>query len=697
MVRAEEAILKTVLEGDKQYLVPLYQRPYQWKPDQWQILWDDLEELVEDRRENGNLTHFIGSLVLVPVDRAQNAASVQRYLVVDGQQRLTTLTLLLAAIRDYKESNVADDAGGRIHDSHLTNPYERGDRRIKLKPTQQDRESYFNVIDRRRHHENQGLIGEAYLFFRSRLELFNDPKTVDEIESAVLVGLTVVSISTHPEDNVHRIFQSLNNTGLKLTQGDLIRNIIFMGLPSRAEVVYQNHWLPMQSTLPDNQALEQLFWLDLLATKPTLKVNDTFSQYQKHLSQFSSEVEVENEVARLADLARQYSLILSPEKERDEEVRFRLKRLRTWNVATPHSLVLELLRRREEGSVSDTTLARSLHLIESYLVRRLLIDKNTKNLNRIFPQILHQLNSKEPLDFQIHRLLSTGQRHFATDEQIRLAIEVVPFYLSGRRQHRVTVLRWLEESFGSKEPVNTTKLSIEHVMPQTLSLTWREQLSAIHGASQVDDIHSATVHTLGNLTLTGYNAEMSNRPFESKKLEFIKSGLRLNQFIAEFESWGSDEIKQRARHLANQIIATWPGPLTDDTDHQELPTTERKLRLAVGTIPPGRWAGLADVAAVAGTDPESVKKYLSNQTIFNAHKVFGSDGKIIPSLSPLDPQQTQIIKEALAQEGIQLSAAGTADPSARVNLEQLLRLVEMDDASEVLLSQSSIDTVRDGA
>ncbi|RAV32907.1 GmrSD restriction endonuclease domain-containing protein [Corynebacterium heidelbergense] len=678
MVKADEAILRKVLEGENQYLVPLYQRPYQWNKPQWQTLWEDIQDLVRDRKDNPKTTHFIGSLVLVPVDTAQSAVSVSRFLVVDGQQRLTTLTLLLAAIRDYRNNHERPGAGDRIHNSYLTNQYESDDRRIKLVPTQHDRAAYFAVIDREARGGGDDQIGAAYRFFRSRLEELddpNDPDDIAELENAVLVGLTVVSISTHPEDNVHRIFQSLNNTGLKLTQGDLIRNFIFMGLPTRSEEVYKRHWLPMQTTLPNNEALEILFWLDLLATKPALKVNDTFSEYQKKLGGIGDEAGVEQEVARLASLARQYALILDPSGEEDPGVRFRLERLKTWEASTPHSLVLELLKRREAGSVTNAELERALLLIESYLVRRLLIGQSTQGLNRIFPIILNQLNSEEPVDLQVHRLLSTGRRHFATDAQVREGVKTGPYFLSGRAQHRKTVLQWLEQSFGSKEPVDTSSLSIEHIMPQTLSAVWRQQLADEYGEDRVDELFNTSVHTLGNLTLTGYNSEMGNRPFDEKKQAYVKSGLSISQTLRHFDNWGPREIEIRANELADQIIATWPGPMNFGDGDSDLSPLWKKVRRIVATIPAGRWTTYGDVAAAAGTNAQSIGNHLAGHVVLNAHRVMRRNGVVAEHFRWIDPTETRTPEEVLAEEGLAFLPSGQADPQARLSSAELLGLV----------------------
>lgn len=684
MVKADEAILRKVLEGENQYLVPLYQRPYQWGSKQWKTLWDDIVDLVEDRKANSNASHFIGSLVLVPTDTAQSAVRVSRFLVVDGQQRLTTLTLLIAALRDYWLAHDDPNRAERIENTYLINQYADNERRVKLIPTQQDQEAYLAVINQEAHSGGDDQVGAAFRFFRSNLEQLGDAtdsQGVEELEMAVLNGLSVVSISTHPEDNVHRIFQSLNNTGLKLTQGDLIRNVIFMGLPTRGEKVYQRYWLPMQNLLPHNEALEQLFWLDLLTNKPTLKVSDTFNEYQKKMSHLGSEQDIEQEVRRLADLAKQYLLILTPSHEVHSGVRFRLERLKLWESSAPHALMLELLKRRHTGMVSNEELEHALHVIESYLIRRLLIGRTTKGLNRIFPQVLNQLTDDEPVDKQIRRLLSTGRRHFASDDSVRQGVLDAPYFHSGRQNHRNIVLRWLEESFGSKEPIDTSTLTIEHIMPQTLNADWRAHLSSIYGEENVDEEHSAVVHTLGNLTLTGYNSEMSNNSFAVKKEEFMNTGLSLSRDLKHSENWGPERIKKRGNMLADQIIEVWPGPIpTQDIDDQTSPVWS-KVRAITETIPAGHWASYGDVAAAAGTGAQAVGNYLAkSHKVLNAHRVLTYDGNVAPNFQWLkETNEPRSPQEVLNDEGLEFTHNEKADPNARLSIEQLLQLVNIEE------------------
>lgn len=685
MVKAVESVVKNVLEGENQYLVPLYQRPYQWGPDQWKVLWNDLIELANDREEHHQSTHFLGSLVLVPVSESQNAVSISQFLVVDGQQRLTTLTLLLAAIRDFRNDTENPTAGERIQNTYLTNQYEPGNLRIKLVPTQQDRASYAAVIDRSSNKGGDDQIGKAYTYFRAQLEKLDDQDSsvdVAHLEKTALMGLTVVSISTHPDDNVHRIFQSLNNTGLQLTQGDLIRNFIFMRLPTRSEAVYNRYWLPMQRALPTNEALELLFWLDLLVSKPTIKINDTFNEYQKKLTNMVDEIAMEQEVARLSKLANLYALILNPDLEEDPGVRFRLHRLLEWEATTPHVLMLQLLKRREDGQATNAQLERALLMIESYLVRRLLFGFKSQGLNRIFPQLIAQLNTEDPIDDQVLRLLSTGRRHFVSDSELRKVVAEAPYYLNGRRSHRSIFLRWLEESFNSKEPVKLEKLSIEHIMPQTLNSAWREELSEKFGEDQVDEVHKQVVHTLGNLTLTGYNSELGNNSYTQKKQGFLNSGLELNKTLTGFDEWGPEEIQMRAELLSDQIVKTWPGPLSNDNLSDDFSPLWIRVRSIISTIPAGYWATYSDIAAAAGTRPASVRNHLLHKNVLNMHRVLLAKGVIPKDIEAGQNGDDRPIRQILESEGIIFTSSGKASASQQLPLEQLLALVETDNQED---------------
>lgn len=682
MVAAQETTLKELLEGTKQYLVPLYQRPYQWGKNQLEQLWSDIVELAEDRKEGYRSTHFIGSLVLAPPP-ASLAGGVTTFLVVDGQQRLTTLSLLLAAIRDHLDDHdPAENAGEEIKNRFLVNQYKKGKDHIKLVPTQADRASFNAVINRLPESGGQDSIGTAYRFFRSQLISFEDPHTTEDIPSlleAVIDGLALVSISTHPDDNVHRIFQSLNNTGLKLTQGDLLRNYIFMRLPDSGEEAYERYWQPLQEKL-DNTQIEQLFWIDLAKDNPTIKISDTFIAQQQRLDRLTTEVEIHAELSRLNKLASLYQLILHPELEPHPQIKKRLRRLKEWSATTPHPLVLELLLHRVTGTATDAELTRALLTVESYLIRRLLVGRPTQGLNRIFRTAVAAITGEEPIDKQVIRFFSTGQRHFIPDDELRTAIINNPFYRNGRALHRHAFLRWLEEEFGSQEPIDTSKLTIEHVMPQTLTTEWRQVLRTACPDQDIEEIHDLTQHTLGNLTLTGYNSSLSNRSFEWKREEMLKSGVRLSSSITEQRQWGPNQIHDRASYLADIIIDAWPGPRDKGETIHDIAPTWRKLRQILTALPSGRWTTYGNLAAAIGTAAQPVGNYIATNPLPNAHRVLKTNGEVSANFRWLTSDHTADPRTLLENEGVRFTKTGKAEIALILSVDKLTELLALTDS-----------------
>ncbi len=231
VVIAKETTLQELLEGSKQYRVPLYQRTYSWGEAQLQRLWDDVEKLADDRQHEPAATHFIGSVVLAP-SPGIGPVGVQEFLVVDGQQRLTTLTLLLCAIRDHRAATEDPEHRQRIDEQYLVNRWKSAAERPKVVPTQADRAAYDAVLDATPQAGGSDRVGAAYRHFRRQLVRVDDPDDaldVERIEGAVIRGLSLVSVAAQPGDNAYRIFESLNNTGLALKQGDLLRNYLFCG------------------------------------------------------------------------------------------------------------------------------------------------------------------------------------------------------------------------------------------------------------------------------------------------------------------------------------------------------------------------------------------------------------------------------------------------------------------------------------
>lgn len=678
MVAARETTLQELLEGSKQYQVPLYQRTYSWEKEQLKLLWDDIVQLAKDRAEDPELTHFIGSVVLAP-SPTNGPAGVQEFLVIDGQQRLTTLSILLCAVRDYRATHESAEHRERIDQQYLINNWKPEKQRQKLVPTQADRAAYLACLKSTPQAGGADRIGAAYRFFSAQLAGADDPEDpsdIERIEDAVISGLALVSVTAQRGDNPHRIFESLNNTGLSLSQADLLRNYLFMRLPTSGEDVYESLWLPLQENL-NREQLELLFWLDLVQRDPRIKQADTYAGQQKRLDRLRSEEEVKQEVARFAGLGELLRTILEPSRETDQAVRHRLERLGAWGTTTVYPVLLHLLDRRDRGTATSAEIASAMLYVESYFVRRLLIGRATASINRVLLSVVTEMDADVPVDQAVRRYLSTGRKYYATDAEIRTATRSVPYYLNGRPQQRTLVLRWLEESYGSKEPVDLESLTIEHVLPQTPTPDWRKTLGEdLEPGEEFGQVHEALVHTLGNLTLTGYNSKLSNSSFPVKRAQLATSGVAMNQEMARQERWGRPQIHERADALAERVILEWPGPVTHDTDSAG-PTWD-VMNEALAELPAGSWTTYGDIGALIGVHPVSVGQRLATTPAPNAHRVLQSEGKFSPNFAWLDPQRTDDPREMLETEGVRFDAHGRADSAQRMTTEELALLINAD-------------------
>jgi alkylated DNA nucleotide flippase Atl1 len=667
----QETALRTILDGTKQYRVPLYQRPYSWEKGQVQRLWDDIERLAFERANSTSAAHFMGSLVL-SIGRTGPAGT--EFLVVDGQQRLTTLTILLCALRDYVEKN---EPGGHkrrvmLHESYLVNRFSDGDGHLKVLPTQADRDAYRAIVDARSPEDPTSNMAIAYRFFSQKLRESDDPEDphdIVRIEEAILEGLVFVAITARGDDNVYRIFESLNNTGKPLTQGDLLRNYVFMRLGARGDEIYDSTWLPMQRLL-DPSDLQQLFWLDIVMRQPLVTQNDVYSSQQKRLDKLS-ESEIATEVRRWSGLATLLATMRDPSREPHVELRKRLTRLKEWGTTTVDPLVLQLLSRREAGIESADAIALTLRIVEGFLVRRVIVGRATTGINRILLAASSEIRNDQPSADTIREYLSTGRKSYGSDAEIDAAVPTIPFYFQGRPAQRKLVLQWLEEAHGSKEHIDPSSASIEHVLPQTLTASWRASLAPfVPEGETTDTFHASLLHTLGNLTLTAYNSELSNLPFEKKRDRLAQSGFQMNRAIAASEQWTPIEIATRAAHLADLVKREWPGPLSIDGTARSGVNWDLAHR-AVLALQPGEWTSYGDLAALIGTHANPMGQHMAKIHLEGAWRVLQSSGTVSPGFRWSDSSDQRDPITVLVDEGVRFSAQNRADASQRVTVEQL--------------------------
>ncbi|PUD35436.1 hypothetical protein C2R93_06440 [Helicobacter pylori] len=533
---------------NNQFVIPIYQRLYSWKKEQCEQLWDDIIKIGGNDKMNG---HFIGSILYVRVDATHSSP----LLIIDGQQRLTTITLLFIALRNHSSDEVKRKE--KEIESYLINSDKDGDKKFRLILSESDRDTLLSLIDkdRRKPNEPSLKIMENFKLFEKWIR-----KNTDKLETIFkgLEKLMIVEISLERgKDNPQLIFESMNSTGKDLTQTDLIRNYILMGLePEKQKIFYKKYWRAMEEDFKQNETLFNRFVRHYLTIKtgeiPNInKVYEAFKRYQQERG-------IETEVL-LQDLQKYcgYFCRIVFKKEADKDLNKALSFLVDLEMDVIYPLLLELYSNYKDGVLSKQDFIPIIYLTESYLCRRAVCGLGANSLNKVFPSFTKKINKDQYLEsIEAHFLsLEKTTGKFPKDSEFKDSFITIDFYHFKKNNYFFERL----ENFNTKEPVNIKECTIEHIMPQTLTEEWKRDLGENFQA-----IHDKYLHTIGNLTLTGYNEEYSNKSFQEKRdMEkgFKQSPLRLNQGLKD--SFGEKEIEKRANDLADLALKIWTYPKLD--------------------------------------------------------------------------------------------------------------------------------------
>jgi hypothetical protein len=561
-MKAIQSDVQTLLEGSKQFVLPLYQRRYSWTKKHWTTLADDLDRLM---REPERRSHFIGSFVTAPLEAAADQ-NVSRFRLIDGQQRLTTLIVLLAALRDVATEKGADDLALEIQGLYLTNQYKKGDAAKKLLLTEADRPDMDKIMVRPVSPAER--IGEAYRFFRDRM----GGLAVGELEvarQAALGRLAVVSITLEADDDPHMIFESLNAKGERLTQADLLRNYFLMRLPQGdADKEFARLWQPMQEDLGDDLTAFFRHFLMRDVEGAEVRRDEVYGHVKEQVDKAASTtfgVVAELEIIRR--FASYYARLINPAKfEPDSGNVLRIRRLHHLKVTTAYPFLMNVVDAIAEARMAGQAFPATLDLIEAFLVRRLAHGIPTNQLRTIFRSLCRDAaDATDAASFltSVRRALSHKQR-CPTDSIFRQALARRPLYGGSLRDAAKYILSRIEQSYAHKESPDTDAVTVqvEHILPQTLTDAWRAELSPDDPDAAVE-LQSHWLHTLGNLTLTGYNAEMSNAPFAQKRAWYAGSNFTLNLYFTGVTKWDADAIKLRGETLADLAISIWPDVAGD--------------------------------------------------------------------------------------------------------------------------------------
>ncbi|WP_231182262.1 DUF262 and DUF1524 domain-containing protein [Helicobacter pylori] len=563
-MKADATPLLNFIKGNQknQLVIPIYQRLYSWEKEQCKQLWDDIIKIGGNDKMDG---HFIGSIlyVLDGITHSDNAL-----LIIDGQQRLTTITLLLTALRDHLND---EDKRKEIENHYLINSDKDGDKKFRLILSESDKDTLLYLIDK-----DKRKPSELSLKIVENFKLFEEwVSNTDKLETIFkgLEKLMIVEIALEKgKDDPQLIFESMNSKGIELTQTDLIRNYIVMETEiEKQKDFYNKYWRAMEEDFKQNKKWFDRFVRHYLTIKTkipnTNKVYVAFKDYRQ-----KERIGIEDLLKDLQKYCGYFCRIVF-KKESDKNLNKALGFLVDLEMDVIYPLLLELYSDYSDGVLSKDDFRHSIALIESYICRRAVCGLGTNNLNKVFSSFTKHIQKDEHFkSLKAHFGSLTEKQRFPNNDEFKNLFITIDFYKFQKNGYFFERL----ENFGRKERVYTHEYTIEHIMPQKLTEEWERDLG-----ENFQEIHDKYLHTIGNLTLTGYNSEYRNNSFQEKQgMEkgFKDSPLRLNQGLRDLESFGEEEIKKRANDLADLALEIWTYPNLDaETLEKYKPKKEKKV------------------------------------------------------------------------------------------------------------------------
>ena len=566
-MKGSETKLVSYMQGsDKRFIIPVYQRNYDWRIENCKQLFDDLITVIRKQRNS----HFFGSIVSV-----HNDGSYNEFLVIDGQQRLTTISLLLLAMYNLMKANVVVPVQGnladKIYKTYLIDEWQEDETRIKLKPVKNDKKAFDSLFKESSKYIQESNLTVNYNYFYSRIQ--KEEITIDELYTAI-TRLEIINITLNQDDNPQLIFESLNSTGVALSEGDKIRNFILMGLPTKLQnVYYEDYWNNIERCTGYDVSS---FVRDYLSVKQQAipSMNRVYVTFKAYVD--DEKCETEPLLKDLLAYAQRYQILLKgrsdsePKSKEEKQLKACIQRLNRLETTVTRPFFLEVLRLQDEGKLSIQDVRDIFLHTENFLFRRTICDLPTNTLNKIFLMLHREIvrydgTTDNYIEKFKYALLSKAERgRFPDDTEFVDAFSNRQIYLMNSKNKLYILERF--ENFGTLEDKDIYRhcdegdYSIEHIMPQHLTPSWAKALG-----NDYEQIHELWLHRIANLTLTGYNSKYSNNDFLDKrdmKNGFRESGLRLNTWIGERDKWTLNELEERNAILMNRALEIWAFPTT---------------------------------------------------------------------------------------------------------------------------------------
>jgi uncharacterized protein with ParB-like and HNH nuclease domain len=574
-MKANETKVEDFLSSNKtQFVIPVYQRNYDWTTGQCKQLLDDILEVGTCKKMNA---HFIGSIVYVH-DDVYTSSRIKELTVIDGQQRLTTLTLVYLVIHRLAKDLNDEGLVSEISETYLINKFSPEEEKLKLRPTDNNDRAlkYLLRSDESEEYSDFSKLIDNFNYFKERI--------TEENYQTVLKGLSklmFVEVSLDREkDDPQRIFESLNSTGLELAQADLIRNYILMGLNRKDQnKIYQNYWELIEKLAKDetiNISKVSDFIRDYL-TLENKNIPNKGKVYLEFKAKYPTTTldELELNLTKIKSLVKHYNKLINPKNEGDKDIRLQLEYINRLEINVAYPFIMKVYDDYYNSIIDKATFIKILELVQSFTWRRFVLGLGTNALNKIFMSLYDKVDQTNYLySVQKSLLQRTGIQRFPKNAEVIEALKVKDIY-NIKSKNRTYLLERLE-NFENREPVlidGNQDITIEHIFPQNPDPKWKMEL----GIDECNFIKENYLNTIGNLTLSGNNGKLSNKSFvEKRDLEgagYKDSRLWLNKYLTILDKWDRSEIERRYELISERVLKIWEIPvisIEDKADENEV-------------------------------------------------------------------------------------------------------------------------------
>ncbi|AWT48097.1 hypothetical protein DLE54_00185 [Psychrobacter sp. YP14] len=569
-MKANETKIQDFLSANKtRFVIPIYQRNYDWSTAQCKQLLDDILHIGTGYE----LAHFIGSVVYVH-DDIYTSSKIKELSIIDGQQRLTTLTLIYLAIYHLAIEMEDENLKSEIYETYLVNKFVPESEKSKLRPTQDNLAAlnYLLRADATEEFSKYSKITENFDYFKSRINEQNYETVLEGLSKLMVVEISL----ERQKDNPQRIFESLNSTGLELSQADLIRNYILMGLTRESQNrIYEDYWKLIENLARDeNRNISKVsdFIRDYL-TLISNKIPNKNKVYEEFKNKFptSDIAELEDILSPIKSLAKFYNKLINPRNEADSDIRRQLEYIDQLEIKVAYPFLIKVYEDYANGIISKNDFLAILSFVQSYVWRRFVISLPTNALNKVFMTLYEKVDKDDYLEsIQKHIAKRKGSHRMPQDSEVIEALKHKDVY-NIKSKNRLYLFSRLE-NFNNNEVVTiegNSDITVEHIFPQKPSHAWKSQLSDI----EIREMKDEYLHTLGNLTLSGNNGSLGNKDFISKRdipdKGYRDSRLWLNRYLSGIDVWNIKNLENRFNILAERCLKVWPYPDVDIEEYDE--------------------------------------------------------------------------------------------------------------------------------